>query len=1030
MALNLESIFRITTKIRDDGLANLAKGLERVDAAGNAAKKSFSGAINSGAWQGAAVAAGGVLLALSSSVKTAIEFETAIAGVRKVMEGMETPQGLKEVRQEIIDLSREMPIAATGFAEIYAAAGASGIAREEVRQFAVDVAKMGIAFDMTAGEAGTAMGKLRTSLGLTQPEVVLLADAMNYLDANGNSAAKELVEFTLRTGAVGQMAGLSAEQTTAFGAAMIGMGVQTEIAATSFNNMIKALSKGASATDRQQSALIRLGFAGKVVQTSEKQMTAEVQRQSDRRLEIMQDASDRQMKELRRRYRNEMQLLEDQWEDKSDAEEEAITDAADAQIEALQRQADAQIKAIQTQQQNAADGGDALVQIVRDRLDDETEAIRDAADQKLKLLRRAARDEQQDVRDAMDDKMDIEAKAIERANAARVEAEKAATKKTIEEIKKTANAGAVSVSEEMAKRLQADALGTIKEVMKRLQNIPAEERISVLMDLFGEEARGLSQLVNNLPALEKALSLVADKYRYAGSMTKEYNVQSQTTANALQLSKNNFDALAITVGAQLVPALTKLVSLLEPVITGFLRFAEAQPVLTTIGVSIAAIVSALVLAAPFILSVVTLLGQLGVGAGVLGGIAATIAGWAGAVVPFLTAIGSAIAAVGAFVASIVSAPVVIALAIGVAVGAIIAGIYMFREQIGGFLSWMVAGIAQAWGAITSAAYVLFVKPWVDLWLAIRPAVTGAWEWIKSACLTAWSAIIAVGYQLFIAPWVALWMAAQQPVTDLWEWVKSTAAEAWRQLTALAYSLYVEPWVDLWTQVLRDPITNTIKWLQATWSEIASLFTQYVTKPIQQGWAAMVDGVQKTWRQVVDFIPKSIQMVSDKVKSIFNGIVSSITNGINAVIRSINDLIRKFNNVAAATKNPLRISYLSEVPVPKFAQGGFVSGPTLAMLGDNLSGKEYAVPAEKALAFANNIMAGRRGADAIPGAGASPAPSGLPPVTLYLQTGPMQPLPDGRAGVAVEDVERLIREALGQYSRVARTPGGRYVTGTR
>ena len=54
------------------------------------------------------------------------------------MDRIETPEGLKQIRQEIIGLSLRMPIAAKGFAEIYAAAGATGIPRREIQGFARD----------------------------------------------------------------------------------------------------------------------------------------------------------------------------------------------------------------------------------------------------------------------------------------------------------------------------------------------------------------------------------------------------------------------------------------------------------------------------------------------------------------------------------------------------------------------------------------------------------------------------------------------------------------------------------------------------------------------------------------------------------------------------------------------------------------------------------------------------------------------------------------------------------------------------
>jgi hypothetical protein len=39
-------------------------------------------------------------------------------------------------------------------------------------------------------------------------------------------------------------------------------------------------------------------------------------------------------------------------------------------------------------------------------------------------------------------------------------------------------------------------------------------------------------------------------------------------------------------------------------------------------------------------------------------------------------------------------------------------------------------------------------------------------------------------------------------------------------------------------------------------------------------------------------------------------------------------------------------------IPAFAQGGMVTGPTLAMVGDNASGKEAIIPFEKMGAFMN------------------------------------------------------------------------------
>ncbi len=261
MAMNLEAVLKIAAKVTGlDDLGRLEKGLIGAEKAAGAAKGGFKAMLDSSAWQGAAVAAAGIGVALGGSVRAAVDFESAMADVRKVVPGLESAEGFKAMSQEIIGMSRELPVSAKGLAEIMAAAGQAGIAKEDLADFTRQAAQMGIAFDISAGEAGEAMAKLRTSLGLSQPQVVDLADAMNYLSNNMASSAAEVTEFMLRSGAVGKQVAMTTEQTAAFGSAMIAAGAAPEVAATSFNNLIKAMSKGESATAAQSSAFKSLGL--------------------------------------------------------------------------------------------------------------------------------------------------------------------------------------------------------------------------------------------------------------------------------------------------------------------------------------------------------------------------------------------------------------------------------------------------------------------------------------------------------------------------------------------------------------------------------------------------------------------------------------------------------------------------------------------------------------------------------------------------------------------------------------------------
>ena len=935
--MNLDAILRIKANVTGaDAVQSLGRAVGAVGKAADGAKASFKNVVSSSSWQAAAAAAAGVGVALGTSVKAAIDFESSIADVRKVVDGINTPQGLKAIRTEILDLSKQMPITAEGFAQIYAAAGESGIARGEIREFAKNVAQMAVAFDMTAEEAGNAMAKLRSALGLSQPDVVKLADAMNYLSNNTASTASQLTNFVLRSGAVGQMTGLSAQQTAAFGAAMIGAGIETEVAATSFNNMVKALTRGSSMTERQESALRRLGMASGVVTRGERDMTSEVQRQSDRRLQIMQDASDRQQGELRKRYRRQLQLLQDQWDDESEAFDDGIRDQTDAQIKALQRQADARIKALQQQAGDNQAFADQQAQVIRDQLDNEIDAIRDAADRTLKLDQRARRDRQQEARDGIEERMETELKGMQRGAQEREKAEQESTKKILDAAKASAGEGGSEAGKALAEAMQRDALGTIQDVFARIKNLAPAERISVISDLFGDEARGLAPMIQNLGGLEKALSLVGDETKYAGSMLKEYDARSQTTANALQLAQNNFQALQITIGERLIPAIVKLIEMINPVVAAFTRFADANPQIATVTVAVVGLLAAFVALAPFIVATISLLSSM---APVAAGVAATIAGWAGIIVPVLTTIGGALAATFAIIAS---APVLVTLAIAAAVAAVVAGVVLFRNEIGSFFVWLGNAAMEGWRQLTAP-----VQPLVD------------------ALVEYWTGAATVFYQLFI-----------EPIVKSSQYLWGLITQGWNAVSGVASRIF---------------------------SAIANAYQNIVVKPLVGAWTKIVDTAKAALRGLLGWAASAINGVIN--------MVNRIIDGINAVRRLAG--LSTFGRVGNVT-------------VPAFAQGGYVTGPTLGLVGE--AGREYIVPESKAAGFANNIMAGRRGAAAIPSGTSSSGGSGS--VQVNITTGPVRQDASGQRWMTIEDGERMVRQAAAQLQRTSRTPGGRYASGVR
>lgn len=200
----------------------------------------------------------------AAPAQAAIQFESSMADVKKVVD-FKTPQQFKEMSDDILELSKRIPMTADALAQIVAAGGQSGIERESLTSFAESAAKMGVAFDITAEQAGDMMAKWRTAFKMNQEEVVKLADKVNYLGNTTAASAPLISDVVTRIGPLGEVGGVASGEIAALGAAMVGSGIQSEVAATGIKNLILSLTAGESATKSQKEALQGLGLESEVV---------------------------------------------------------------------------------------------------------------------------------------------------------------------------------------------------------------------------------------------------------------------------------------------------------------------------------------------------------------------------------------------------------------------------------------------------------------------------------------------------------------------------------------------------------------------------------------------------------------------------------------------------------------------------------------------------------------------------------------------------------------------------------------------
>ncbi|MEA5041379.1 MAG: phage tail tape measure protein [Oscillibacter ruminantium] len=246
-------------KKSQEELAKYTADREKTAAAISKTKTQLTGTVGTVVALGAAIYAG--------PVKSAMDFESKMADVVKVVDGLrdsktgELTEEYRKMKKEILDLSTKIPVTAEGLTEIAAAAGQAGIARNEIVKFTSDAGKMGIAFDVSADQAGDWMAKWRTSFGMTQDEVVSLADKINYLSNNSASTAAEISNIVSKIGPLGEVAGLSSGAISALGATLVAVGVNDDVAATGIKKVMTTMTAGTAVTKRQQAVLDKMGLS-------------------------------------------------------------------------------------------------------------------------------------------------------------------------------------------------------------------------------------------------------------------------------------------------------------------------------------------------------------------------------------------------------------------------------------------------------------------------------------------------------------------------------------------------------------------------------------------------------------------------------------------------------------------------------------------------------------------------------------------------------------------------------------------------
>lgn len=171
-----------------------------------------------------------------ASAKASIDFESGMAGVRKTVDA--TQAEFEQFEKEIIDMSKQMPMAATEIAGVAEAAGQLGIENESLMSFTKTMSYLGVATNMSAEQAATSLARLANITDMPQSNFDRLGSTLSALGNNLATTESEITEMSLRLAGAGKQIGLTEAQILAFAGSLSSVGIEAEAGGSAFSKVM------------------------------------------------------------------------------------------------------------------------------------------------------------------------------------------------------------------------------------------------------------------------------------------------------------------------------------------------------------------------------------------------------------------------------------------------------------------------------------------------------------------------------------------------------------------------------------------------------------------------------------------------------------------------------------------------------------------------------------------------------------------------------------------------------------------------
>lgn len=213
--------------------------------------------------------------------------------------------------------------------------------------------------------------------------------------------------------------------------------------------------------------------------------------------------------------------------------------------------------------------------------------------------------------------------------------------------------------------------------------------------------------------------------------------------------------------------------------------------------------------------------------------------------------------------------------------------------------------------------------------------------------------------------------------------------------------------------LSQGLTAAFDFISQGFSAAVEFIITNFVRPVAETINALYTAIVDTFKSLGAALVAPFQTAANAIRSIFNAVIGILQNTINGVVSAINKILAKINAVSSKVGIPA-IPLLEAPQLPRFAEGGYVTRETVAVIGE--AGSEYVIPASKMQEAMQRYANGARGASVIPGSSGTSGAGGINP-QVSITTGPVMQM-NNETFVTQRDLMNATQQAAQQGANLA------------